>query len=215
MEIDWTSWFIYLSSILRNGLGKAVPQEEEIRGPPTLSMPPEKVKGLTAKDIELIDLFLKKFNNTMQDLGKDTGCDIRTVSKARKKLLSSGIFQSCLNVEHIGLNEHLLLIVESDLDNLYSITFALKRLPKVWIYWTKSPKGNSSLACLLETPSGSITSLQRVLRQSLRHLADYKLFFVYNLEESGLNLQELFDPQTKTWRVEPEILQVKKSEISL
>jgi hypothetical protein len=151
-NMDWASWSIYLNSILRNGLDKAVPQEEEIRGSPTLSMPPEKVKGLTAKNIKLIDLFLKKYNNTMQDLGKGAGCDVRTVYKARKKFFSSGILQPCPNMEHIGLDEHLLLIVESDLDNLYSLTFALRRLPKVWIYWARSLKGTNSLACLLETP---------------------------------------------------------------
>ncbi len=81
--------------------------------------------------------------------------------------------------------------------------------------WDEVSEGSKLPSLLAGGPPGSITPLERVVRRTLRPLAEYKLFLRSIQERSRGLLLKLFDPQTQTWRMEPEILRVKKSEVTL
>ncbi|MFB0563264.1 MAG: hypothetical protein ACETWM_18845, partial [Candidatus Lokiarchaeia archaeon] len=209
-NIDWDSWSLYLSNVLSKGWDKVIPQKNKIDELSSLSGSPEKVKRITAKDLEFIVELLQRADKPTLELSRKLEYDMRDADRTKKSLFERGILQPVLSIEHIGLNEHILFIVESDMDTLNAFVAAVRELPKAWIYWIKPLKGDGSLAlaCWLEAPSGSITPLERAVRQTLHPLAEYKLCFRSNQEGSQAPLLKLFDPQTETWRWGPEMLKI-------
>ncbi|MEM2136261.1 MAG: hypothetical protein QXG44_15515 [Candidatus Jordarchaeaceae archaeon] len=206
-KIDWKAWSLYLSNVLSKGWGKVLsPEEMGKKHPPT--SPLGKVRGVTIKELKLIDALSKNFNATVQDLSQNLGYNARTIIRTRENLLKRGTLQLALGIDQIGLNEHILFIIESEPDTLHSFVVAIKRLPKTWIYWTRTLNKENALACWLEAPLGSITPLERAIRRTLLPLAKYKLFFRSHQEGSRIPLLELFDAQTKTWKWSPEMLKI-------
>jgi hypothetical protein len=213
-NIDWDSWSLYLSNVLSKGWDKVIPKKNKIDKVSSLSESPQKVKRITAKDLEFIVELLERVDKPTLELSRKLEYDMRDADRTKKSLFERGILQPFLSIEHIGLNEHILLIVESDMDTLNAFVAAVRELPKAWIYWIRPLKGDSSLALAtwLEAPLGSITPLERVVRQTLRPLAEYKLCFRSNQEGSQAPLLKLFDPQTETWRWSPEMLKIHLKE---
>nr|MDO8081837.1 hypothetical protein [Candidatus Freyarchaeota archaeon] len=213
-NIDWDSWSLYLSNVLSKGWDKVIPQKKKIKEPINLSEPPEKRKGITAEDLKFIFELFERADKPTLELSKKLEYDIRAAEKTKNSLFEEGILLPFLSIEHIGLSENILFIVESDTNTLNAFVVAVRELPKAWIYWMRPLKGESSqaLVCWLETPPGSITPLERVVRQTLRTLADYKLCFRSSSWGSTYPLLELFDQQTETWRWSPEMLKIHLKE---
>lgn len=209
-SIDWDSWSLYLSNVLNKGWDKVIPQKKKIEEPNSLPEPPKKRKRITTEDLKLIVEMLERADKPTLELSKKLEYDMRTAEKTKNSLFEGGILLPFLSIEHIGLSESILFIVESDMNTLNAFVVAVRELPKAWIYWMKSLKGDNppALACWLETPPGSITPLERVVRQNLRTLADYKLCFRSKQEGSNYPLPKLFDPQTETWKWNPEMLRI-------
>ncbi|MEX2752837.1 MAG: winged helix-turn-helix transcriptional regulator [Candidatus Freyarchaeota archaeon] len=207
-KIDWKAWSLYLSNVLSRGWSRALPPEEVGRMRPPTS-PPEKAGGVAIRELRLIDALSRNFNAAIEDLCRGLGCNARTIIRTRERLLRRGTIQLSLGIDQIGLNEHILFIVESHPDTLHSFAAALRRLPKAWIYWARNLNGEGeALVCWLEAPPGSITPLERAVRRRLLPLAKYKLFFRSHQEGSRIPLLELFDVQTRAWRWSPEMLKI-------
>ena len=204
-NINWTVWSNYLGDLVSGACDTVSSLKERVITNKKETVTPDKENGVTAEDLRLIVSLLERLDTPLETLSQKFGYSIGGVARAKNSLLERGIIEACLSIDHIGLNEHILLLIESDVDTLYSFVVAIRRLPKAWVYWMRSPRGTSSLACWLKAPPGSITPLERVIRWTLRPLAEYKLFFRSILEGSRGLLLKLFDPQTGTWRMEPEI----------
>jgi DNA-binding Lrp family transcriptional regulator len=209
-NIDWDSWSLYLSNVLSKGWDRVIPQKKRIEEPVPLSEPPKKRKRITTEDLKIIVEMLERADKPTLELSKKLEYDMRAAERTKNSLFEGGILLPYLSIEHIGLSENILFIVESDTNTLNAFVVAVRELPKAWIYWMKPFKGEGfpALACLLETPPGSITPLERVLRQTLLTLADYKLCFRSKQEGSQYPLPKLFDPQTETWKWSPEMLKI-------
>jgi hypothetical protein len=209
-SIDWDSWSLYLSNVLSKGWDRVIPQKKRIEEPVPLSEPPKKRKRITTEDLKLIVEMLERADKPTLELSKKLEYDMRAAERTKNSLFEGGVLLPYLSIEHIGLSESILFIVESDTNTLNAFVVAVRELPKAWIYWMKPFKGEGppALACLLETPAGSITPLERVVRQTLRTLADYKLCFRSKQEGSQYPLPKLFDSQTETWKWSPEMLKI-------
>lgn len=202
-NINWDYWAHTLNSMLSKGWDQVIPQK---MGKPPSSPEISEKEVITERDLKLIEALMENFEAPIRELSEQVKYGHIAVAKDKARLLERGILEPHLSIDHIGLNEHILLIIESDMDTLYSFVVAIRRLPKAWIYWMRSLRGESYLACWLEVPPGSITPLERVIRWTLRPLARYKLFFRSLQEGSGYPLLKLFDPQTQTWKMDFEIL---------
>jgi DNA-binding Lrp family transcriptional regulator len=209
-NIDWDSWSLYLSNVLSKGWDKVNSQKKKTEEPTPLSEAPEKRKGVTAKDLKFIDELLERADKPTLELSKKFGCNMRSAKRTKSSLFEEEVLLPFLNIEHVGLSENILLIVESDANTLNSFIVAVRELPKAWIYWMRpsAREDSPALACRLEAPPGSITPLERVVRQILRTLADYKICFRSSSEGSPAHLQELFDSRTETWRWRPKMLKI-------
>jgi len=206
-SIDWNSWSLFLSHVLSKGWDKVIPPEGAGE-PSPLPETPSGGEDITKRDLEFIDVLLHRFDVTTKDLSLMLGYGERTTARDRRSLIERGIIQPCLSIDHIGLNENILLIVESDAETLNSFAVAIRRLPKAWIYRMRTLDGESALACWLEAPPGSITPLERAVRRTLRPLARYKIFFRSNQEGSGAPLIELYDLQSRAWKWSPKMLKI-------
>jgi DNA-binding Lrp family transcriptional regulator len=212
-NIDWDSWSLYLSNVLSKGWDKVIPQKKK-KKPNTSSQTSERGRSVTANELKFIVELFERADKPTLELSKKLEYDTRAAERTKNRLFEEGVLIPFLSIEHIGLNENILFIVESDTNTLNSFVVAIRELPKAWIYWMKSLKAEESpaLACWLEAPPGSITPLERVVRQTLRTLADYKLCFRSSSEGSHAPLLKLFDPQTETWKWSPEMLKIQVSE---
>lgn len=209
-NIDWDSWSLYLSNVLSKGWDKVILQKKKIE-PDALS---EKRRGVTAEELKFIVELFERADKPTLELSKKLEYDMRAAERTKNRLFEEGVLIPFLSIEHIGLNENILFIVESDTNTLNAFVAAVRELPKAWIYWMRSLKGEAppALACWLEAPPGSITPLERVVRQTLRTLADYKLCFRRSSEGSQAPLLKLFDSQTETWKWGSEMLKIHLKE---
>jgi len=204
-SINWDSWALTLYHALSRGWDQVIPQEDEYTPTPTAPGG----GAISERDLKLIAALLEGFTETTRRLSRDVGLAERTTSRQRKTLTERGIIKPCLSIDHIGLNENIILIAESDFDTLSSLIVAVKRLPKAWIYRMRTTGGDGALACWLEAPPGSITPLERTIRRTLRPLARYRIFFRSNQEGSGTPPIDLYDPDTGTWEWNPTMLRIK------
>ncbi|MFB0561165.1 MAG: winged helix-turn-helix transcriptional regulator [Candidatus Lokiarchaeia archaeon] len=212
-NINWSSWSLYLSDVLSKGWNTIIPQElapflteETSHG----DMPP-----LTEFDLRFIETLLYKLDTPLEELSHKFNSSVGGVARTKKNFLDSEILVPLLRIENIGLNESILLIVESDLNILKSFVIAIKELPRAWIYLMHSLEHNPQpfLACWLEVPTGGFTPFERSVRQTLRSLAKYKLFFRSKHEGSTiLTLHKLYNPETQTYEWNPEMLKINLRE---
>jgi hypothetical protein len=210
-NIDWDSWSLYLSNVLSKGWDKVIPQKKKKETEPLYI---DEKRSVTTEELKLIVELLERADKPTLELSKKLEYDMRAAEKIKNTLFEEGVLIPFLSIEHIGLNENILFIIESDTNTLNAFVAAVRELPKAWIYWMNSLKEQDApaLACWLEAPPGSITPLERIIRQTLRTLADYKLCFRSSSEGSQAPLLELFDPQTKTWKWSPEMLKIHRKE---
>jgi DNA-binding Lrp family transcriptional regulator len=203
-NIDWTSWSLYLSEVLSQGWNKVIPEKRTETDSSESSE-----KNITTIDLQFVAKLLEKFDISTSDLSEEFRYSVPHASRIKESLISRGILQPSLNIDHIGLNENILFLVESEPNTLNAFVYAVKELPKTWIYWMKSLEGSSYLACWLELPLGSITPFERAVRETLRPLAEYQIFFRSKHEGSRVSFLELLDTETKTWKWSPEMLKIK------
>ncbi|MEM2145534.1 MAG: hypothetical protein QW279_09245, partial [Candidatus Jordarchaeaceae archaeon] len=206
-NIDWDAWSLYLSNVLSKGWDKVIIKKKKKEIEPIYI---DEKRSVTTEELKIIVELLERADKPTLELSKKLEYDMRVVERTKKNLYEEGVLIPFLSIEHIGLNESILFIIESDTNTLNSFVVAVRELPKAWIYWMNSLKEQDSpaLACWLEAPLGSITPLERIIRQTLRTLADYKLCFRSSSEGSQAPLLELFDPQTETWKWTPEMLKI-------
>jgi len=202
-NIDWDSWALYLSEVLSEGWDQVLPEDarRDVYESP---------RGVVAyKELRFIAKLLENPDISSRDLGRELGYSAVHASRIRKSLIRRGILQPVLNIDHIGLTENILFIVESEPSTLNAFSQAVKELPKTWVLWMESPDLRSFLACWLELPPGSLIPFERVVRETLRPLAKYEILFRSEHEGSQFPLLELLRTKTKTVKWNPKLLKIK------
>ncbi|MHA1579602.1 MAG: AsnC family transcriptional regulator [Candidatus Freyarchaeota archaeon] len=212
-NIDWGSWSLHLGFLLTKNKDATSKEKGKRKGETPVRREGGKAgRGVTSDDLKLIDALGGRFDTPVRVLGERLGYSVGSAARAKRSLFERGILQRVLRVEHIGLTESILLIIESNTETLESFVTAAKKLPRAWIYWMRpleDSRGPQALACWLETPSGTIGPLRRTLHRRLSPLAEYRIFLRSKQLGSTFRLLEAFDRQSETWMWSPEMLKIR------
>ena len=211
-KLNVEAWGVYFKELLAEGW--EVPSESSWRRVEHEGTP----LPLEAWEVKAAALLAADTRMRLEALAEAIGKSLAAAHQCKQKLLADAL-TPILNLNHVGLSESLLLILEELDVSFQAVEAALRELPKIWVYKVEDFRGSEELLCWLELPSGLTHKLTRVLEEVLAPVAKYSLYFRGYHLGSSLPSPSLYNGKKKSWqppqpaaeKLKPSRLEKKRS----